>query len=67
MLTSVYEKGNKLHLLLDENGLVHIEGFVQTISTDSSSNVLELQNGRKIDIKLIIAVNGIFLPEYIEC
>jgi hypothetical protein len=53
--------------LLDENGLVHVEGIVKTISTDSSSKMLELQNGRKIDIKLIVAVNGFFLPEYTEC
>ena len=66
-LTSACEKKNNVYLLLDENGLVHVEGIVKTISTDSSSKMLELQNGRKIDIKFIVAVNGFFLPEYTEC
>lgn len=67
ILSSSCEKSDKVYLLLDENGLVHVEGIVKTIRTDSSSNSLELQNGRKIDIRLIVAVNGIFLPEYSEC
>lgn len=68
ILTSAYEEGHKIYLLLDENGLVHVEGIVKTISADSSSNIiLELKNGRKMDIKLMVAVNGIFLPEYTEC
>jgi hypothetical protein len=67
ILTSSYEKANKVYLLLDDNGLVRIEGFVKAIFTDCSSTILELQNGKKIDIKMIVAVNGIFLPEYGEC
>ena len=66
-LTSACKKNDKVYLLLDENGLIHVEGIAKTINIRSSSHILELQNGREIDIRLVVAVNGTFLPEYSEC
>ena len=34
---------------------------------DNADNFIEMKDGEKISIKNIIAVNGIFLPEYGEC
>jgi hypothetical protein len=59
--------GSKVNLLFDDGGISRAEGFVKTIHTDIPDPYIELENEIKINVKTIIAVNGIFLPEYGEC
>jgi short-subunit dehydrogenase involved in D-alanine esterification of teichoic acids len=59
--------GSKVNLLFDDGGISRAEGFVKTIHTDIPDPYIELENEIKINLKTIIAVNGIFLPEYGEC
>jgi hypothetical protein len=54
-------------LLIDENGLVRTEGLIDHIRKEPSGIFIELKEGRRIDIGTIVAVNGIFRPEYGEC
>jgi hypothetical protein len=66
-LKEAYEFGSKVHLLIDDEGLMRAEGVIKALSTDSENPVIELEEGYKIAIRKIIAVNGVFLPEYGEC
>lgn len=66
-LNEAYQSGSKVHLLIDDEGLVRAEGIIKTISPDSASPVIELESGIKVEVRKIVAVNGLFLPEYGEC
>ena len=67
ILKEAHQSDTKVHLMIDDNGLMRAEGFIDAISTDSVNPHIELDGGRKIEIQKIVAVNGIFLPEYAEC
>jgi hypothetical protein len=53
--------------LFDEEGMTRAEGLIKSIQTVNTTPFVEMENGLRIAIKDIIAVNGIFLPEYGEC
>lgn len=67
ILNSCFEQKQKAFLLLDENGIVRTDGFIAAIHNDPAGFSIELDNGRKIELGNIVAVNGIFRPEYGEC
>ena len=67
MLTALQQSGVKAFLLVDEKGISRKEGFIKNVMVDNADNFIEMKDGEKISIKNIIAVNGIFLPEYGEC
>ena len=66
LLQQAQASGEKLYLLLDKNGITRAEGFVKAIQPGPLP-VLELDNGLTTPINKIIAINGIFSPEYGEC
>ena len=61
------QREEKIHLLIDDNGLVRMEGFIHSIRKEASGDSIELKDGRIINVQTIVAVNGIFRPEYGEC
>lgn len=67
MLIDCKNRGAKAEMILDINGLERAEGVIQEIYTDDPNPHLELQDGRKIVEKTIVALNGIFRPEYAGC
>jgi hypothetical protein len=67
ILYNSLSSGGKANLLLDEGGISRAEGFVKSIHTDVPDSYVEFENETRINLKTIIAVNGIFLPEYGEC
>ena len=67
MLHDSLSSGGKVYLLLDERGISRAEGFIQSIHSEVPDEYVELENNFRISLKTIIAVNGIFLPEYGEC
>jgi hypothetical protein len=67
ILKSCLRQEEKVYLLIDENGLVRIEGWIDGIYKEPYGTYIELKEGRRVDISTIIAVNGIFRPEYGEC
>ncbi len=67
ILESCLQQEAKVHLLIDENGLVRMEGLIDDIYKDASGTYIELKEGRRVAISTIVAVNGIFRPEYGEC
>lgn len=67
LLKQLYEDQEKVSLLYDNNGLTRYEGTISAILSGSSQPHLVMQDGMKIDIPAVIAVNGIFAPDYSEC
>ena len=67
MLESSFMQKEKVYLLLDEEGIVRTEGFITAIHKDSFDASIELEGNKKIEVKTIVAVNGVFRTEYGEC
>lgn len=67
MLMDCKNRGAKVEMILDINGLERADGIIKQIYPDDSTPYLELQDGRVIVEKTIIALNGIFRPEYSGC
>ena len=67
MLEEAFAAGEKIYMLIDENGLQQVEGVITSIETTNGNFVINLDNGRQIPLKTIAALNGVFLPEYGEC
>ena len=67
LLKILYEDQKKVSLLYDNNGLTRYEGMISAILNGSSQSYLLMHDGTKIDIPAVIAVNGIFAPDYSEC
>ncbi|MBB1286415.1 hypothetical protein HRH25_18680 [Flavisolibacter sp. BT320] len=66
-LQAAYKAGEKVHLLVDNDGIERTEGLIIDIHPNAQPPILILQNGDSIPIQQIVAVNGIFRPEYGEC
>jgi hypothetical protein len=67
MLENAFHAGQKVFLLFDDKGMTRAEGLIKRVELDKTPYYIEIENGLQIAIKDIIAVNGIFLPEYGEC
>ena len=67
ILESCFKQNEKVFLLLDEDGIARTEGSILAIHKVTEKISIELDNGRKIYLSNIVAVNGIFRPEYGEC
>ena len=66
-LYTAYRLSEKIHLLIDDNGITRAEGIVKKISVDIPTPFIELENNIKINLESIVALNGVFRPEYGEC
>ncbi|MBO9616017.1 MAG: hypothetical protein J7619_25210 [Dyadobacter sp.] len=67
MLTDCKNRGAKAEMILDINGLERAEGIIAEIHTGDLQPYIKLQDGRVITEKTIIALNGLFRPEYSGC
>lgn len=67
LLNASAQKKEKVNLLIDENGMTRMEGLIRAMHNNKGIVSIEMENGDKIELNKIIAVNGIFLPEYGEC
>lgn len=67
VLEDAQQAGSKVNLLLDDAGITRAEGIIISLDTNTPAPFIELNNGLKIALKSIVAVNGVFLPEYSEC
>ena len=67
LLRQLQSEQSKASMLYDCNGLTRAEGIISEIVFKADQPFIELQNGLTIAVSTIIAVNGIFLPEYSEC
>lgn len=67
MLRNCADNGEKVSLLLDENGLTRAEGLIKHMQLDSEQPYFEIENGQQIKCSSIVALNGIFLDDYAQC
>ena len=67
LLQQLQEEKTKASMLLDCNGLIRAEGMINHIILNDAQPHLELRSGLKSDLSTIVAVNGIFSPDYSEC
>jgi hypothetical protein len=67
LLNACYLSGEKIHLLVDDGGMERVEGFLKTITGNISAPIIEVDGVGQITLDKIVAVNGIFRPEYGEC
>jgi hypothetical protein len=67
MLTLCLKEKKKASMLLDQEGLSRADGLIRSIHADGTPPYLELENGQRIEIGSIAAVNGIFAEPYSEC
>ena len=68
LLKACFHLKEKVHLLVDNDGITREEGFIVNMNDSHvSSEYIEIDNGTEIPVKKIIAVNGIFLPEFGGC
>lgn len=67
MLTECKSRGAKAEMILDINGLERAEGIIAEVYPNDPQPYIRLQDGRMIIEKTIIALNGLFRPEYAGC
>lgn len=69
ILDKLRQEQEKASLLLDQEGLTRMEGFISSIDDqpDLSTTVVTLNGDAKILLRQIVAVNGQFRSDYSEC
>ena len=66
-LRKCYDNKEKVSIIVDDGGLVRTEGFIKENHFTSHPPYFELQDGTKINVHSIVALNGTFLSDYSEC
>lgn len=68
-LSGLYQKKEKISLLLDLQGLSRLEGIIDSIEEKQplEKTLIKVNNADAFLLKQVIAVNGIFRSEYSEC
>lgn len=67
LLSQAYAMGEKVAMIIDDNGLERMEGFIATFNRTDPSPFIVLDNGCKVHLDKIAAVNGVFLAPYTGC
>lgn len=67
MLLELYQANAKAALLYDDHGMTRAEDFIVEYEENGHKSYIILENGQKIMVNSIIAVNGTFLSDYSEC
>lgn len=67
ILTVCFNEKQRADLLFDDNGLARASGYIRLINDNADALYIEMEDGQKISIKSIVAVNGMFRDNYCEC
>jgi hypothetical protein len=67
ILTVCFNEKRRADLLFDDSGLSRASGYIRLINNNANTPFIEMENGQKISIKSIVAVNGMFSDNYCEC
>ena len=67
ILKELYTGQAKASMLYDDGGLTRYEGLILGINEGTGQVSLQLQGGLEIPVSSVVAVNGIFSPDYCEC
>lgn len=68
-LKTLWQQQSKASFLIDDNGLIRIDGVVSFIDEQADLNfaIVTIDGDNNILLKQIIAVNGQFRSDYTEC
>ncbi len=61
------QSGEKISMLVDDQGISRVSGFIKSIQGAGNASQVELEEGLLIPIDKIVAINGIFRSDYSEC
>ena len=67
MLSGCKDRNEKAAMLVDQEGIERREGLIKEIVTNVNEPYIEMDNGDKILLNIIIALNGVFVSSYSEC
>jgi transcriptional regulator of heat shock response len=69
ILNKLYQEQDIVSLLLDQEGLTRMEGFITSIEeqTDPGNTLVILNDTERFLLRQVIAVNGQFRSDYSEC
>lgn len=67
VLQNAFLAAEKVYLLVEDEGLNRREGFIAILDTKNAVPFLKFQSGERIELKSLVAVNGLFLSSYGEC
>jgi hypothetical protein len=67
LLQDALTNAEKINLLVDHEGLSRFEGRLKSLMHKGMDVTLELENGTKLSLKHVVAVNGLFVSHYSEC
>ena len=67
LLKRCYEGKEKVSMILDDGGLQRKEGTLKSIYLDAQPSYFELEDGSKVYLHSVVAINGTFLSDYSEC
>ncbi|MCS6916769.1 MAG: hypothetical protein RMK52_08260 [Chitinophagales bacterium] len=57
----------QVRLLYDEQGIRRAEGYLLSLEEPGPDCMLVLDNGKRIPVAAVVAVNGLFADDYSEC
>ena len=61
------ESNRKVNLLVDQEGISRVSGFINDIFNRNNTYYIKLDDNQEFSISQIVAVNGIFSDDYTEC
>ena len=69
ILKTLWQQQSKASFLIDDNGLIRVDGVVSFIDEQADLNlaIVTIDDDNNILLKQIIAVNGQFRSDYTEC
>jgi hypothetical protein len=67
MLTAANAAKEKVYMLVDDGGISRTEGYITEIKNGLTGPLVSLDGKTDISLSKIVAVNGVFRPEYGEC
>lgn len=67
ILTQCMEAGQRVDMILDDNGLTRAAGQIKSVYDENGQSLLEMEDGQRIEISSVVAVNGVFASAYSGC
>lgn len=59
--------GEEVHLLVDNNGIERVNGFVKSLNDEGNVHSIDIEGHGIVSLSTIVAVNGTFASDYSEC
>lgn len=66
MLEDQFANKRKVNILFDDNGLTRTEGYIQALKSEHPASIV-MDNKMVVLLEKVVAVNGVFSPDFSEC